>query len=180
MALSLKGRFGDVNESQWFKFDDDIEVLVARWDNEKYTVGLQRFRTVYQEKRNRVLKQAEIDGDLRFTDDLAEVDGDEQTEHQAQSSLMARYVVLDMRDPNRDDGKVVIDDEAVEYNPSLGQQLLVKNIDFFLWVVDKSQTLQRDAFKLAEGAGKKPSAKSSGKSAGARRKSSTPSQSSSK
>ncbi|QFT84974.1 hypothetical protein FIU88_08295 [Halomonas sp. THAF12] len=178
MALSLKGRSGDMNESRWFQYDDDTEVLVARWDNPKYTVGLQRFRTVYQEKRNRLLKEAEADGRLRFTDDMAEVDDDEQTEVEAQSALMARHILLDMRTPGRDDGKVMIDGEPCDYTIDLGETLLEMNVELFVWVIQKAQELQRDAFSLAEGAEKKPSKSSAGKSSGGRKKSTMPSRSS--
>lgn len=178
MALSLKGRSGDVNESRWFKYDDDTEALIARCDNPKYTVGLQRFRTVYQEKRERLIKQAEEDGRLRFTENMAEVEDDEQTEIQVQCSLMSRHVLLDLRTPKRDDGKVVIDGEAKEYTSELGEQLLRLDVEFFLWVMGKAQSIQKEAYSMAEGAEKKPSTNSSGKASGARKKSSTPSQSS--
>lgn len=178
MALSLKGSTGDLNESKWFDFDDETEALIARWDNEKYSVGLQRFRAVYQEKRQRLIRQAEIDGRLRFTDELAEVDDDEQTEFDAQCALMARYIVLDVRTKGRDDGKLMVDDQAMRYDHELGEKLLRRNVDLFLWATEKAQGLQKDAFSLAESAEKKPSKSSSGSSSGARKKSTTRSASS--
>lgn len=178
MALSLKGRSGDVNESKWFDFDDETEAKIARWDNDKFSVGLQRFRTVFQEKRNRLIQQADQDGALRFTDEMAQVEEDEQTEFEAQCDLMGRYIVLDMRTKGRDDGKLVLDGEVYQYDADLGEQLLRKNIDFFLWASGKAQELQSEAFSLAEGAEKKPSKSSSGKSNGGRKRSTTRSRSS--
>ena len=156
MALSRKGRSGDVNAAEWFRFDDDTEALIARWDNDKYSVGLQRFRTVFQEKSARLLKQAGAGESLRFTGELAEVEDGEQTEFDAQCMLMARHIVRDMRTPGRKDSKLKLEGELATYNHELGEDLLKTNVDFFLWVTSKAQKLQADAYALAESAEKKP------------------------
>ena len=156
MALSRKGRGGDHNETKWFDYDDDTQMLIARWDNDRYSVGMNRFRAVFQEKMRRLLDKAESGGDLRFTDDLAEVSGEEQTEFEAQCSLMARYILLDIRTKGREDGKFLLDDEAVAYDHEVGEELLRKDIELFMWVSSKAQQMQHDAYSLAKDAEKKP------------------------
>ena len=157
MALSRQGRSGDRNETKWFGYDDDTEVLIARWDNDQYQVGMNRFRAIFQEKMRRTLEQASQGGQLRFTDEIAEVSDDEQTEFEAQCALMSRYIIRDMRTKGRKDGKVKLEGEsATAYTHELGEQLLNVDAEFFLWVSTQAQQMQRDAYTLAKDAEKKP------------------------
>lgn len=168
MALSLRN---DQQQSQWFKFDDETEVLIARQDNAKYNIGLQRLRTYFQEKRSKFIDGLQDKaGNLRYDDAMLDVDDDEKAEIDAQSDLMARYLVLDMRTVGRDDGKVVIDDAAYQYSPDLGSQLIANSTELFVFVLDKSRRQQEESRGVADRAEKKPVTGSAGKTAGAAKK----------
>lgn len=168
MALSLRKNDQD---AQWFDFDDETQVLVARQDNQKYTIGLQRLRTFFAEKRNRFLSSIQDkNGNLQYGDAMFEVDDDEKAELDAQADLMARHLLLDMRTVGRSDGKVVIDDEAHQYTHDLGSQLIAGNPELFVFVIEKARSQQREAAEVADRVEKKPANGSAGKSSGVAKK----------
>nr|DAF83756.1 MAG TPA: hypothetical protein [Caudoviricetes sp.] len=148
MALQLTKKDQSTSGARWAEFDKDTKVLLAGIDNAEYQVGLERMR-------RRIVRN-----DARFEEGQVGVVAGELTEHQNHTMLLAHFIVKDWS------GVLDAEGNPLKYSPAVAAQLLDRNVDFFLFVLQHSASVATDAAEDLAETVKKPSPASSGKKSG--------------
>lgn len=119
MALKLSKK-APVTNLRWAKFDKDTKIQLCGIDNPEYLIALERVRRRIQ--RN----------DASFAQgDIGVFDG-EKTEHDSHCALLAQFVIKDWDGVQDDQGN------PLKFDAAVCEELLVANIDFFLFVLRES------------------------------------------
>jgi hypothetical protein len=147
MALVLKKQDPLVLSERWEEFDSSTRIKLRGIDNDQYQVAVGRMRRI-------------VDGfDVKAAGEPIALDG-ERSFYQLQAGALARYVVLDW------DGVLDEDGEAVPYSIEAATQLLIANVEFFMWVVKNATELAAERNKKTEETVGKPRRGGSGKKSG--------------
>ena len=121
---------GDLEiEGVWLPFEEGFDVKLARLGNTKYNEMVRRILKPYTRK----IRDEELD------DSIAEM---------AEKKAMARYVLVDWRGLEDDDG------EPIEYSKETALQLFEESRDFYLEIrgmARKRGLFQQEADEEAEG-----------------------------
>ena len=154
MALRMTKKDQNTSETKWVDYDADTKVLLARIDNDEYTVALERER--------RKLRNA----DAQFGVGVVGVIDGEKTETQTQYKLLSQFVIKDWV------GVLDADENPLAYSPEVGEQMLDANFGFFMFVLREASATALEAQQaLAETVGKSSPASNGKKSGAATRKS---------
>lgn len=148
MALVLSKQDPLATSERWEDFDSSTRIKLRSIDNPQYQVAVGRMRRI-------------VDGfDAKAEGQPIAVEGERSFYH-LQAQALAKYVILDW------DGVVDEEGEKVAYTPEAAERLLVANIEFFMWVVNKSTAIATERTKKTEESVGKSSRGGSGKGSGA-------------
>ncbi|WP_440064386.1 hypothetical protein ACTAB2_02060 [Pseudomonas syringae] len=152
MALKLKNKEVVDNAAKWFDFDADTKVLLVSLDNTEYQIAMERMR-------RRLARN-----DAQFQEGDIGVIAGEKTEYVNHCLAIASFLLKDWQGAQDEEGN------ELAYKPEIGAQMLESDIEFFLFVLDKSRELAASKKVEQVETLEKPLPASSGKASGQGRK----------
>ncbi|MCK0543575.1 hypothetical protein JTE78_12460 [Pseudomonas syringae pv. aptata] len=152
MALKLKNKEVVDTAATWFDFDADTKVLLVSLDNTEYQIAMERMR-------RRLARN-----DAQFQEGNIGVIAGEKTEYVNHCLAIASFLLKDWQGAQDEEGN------ELAYKPEIGAQMLESDIEFFLFVLDKSGELAVSKKVEQVETLEKPLPASSGKASGQGRK----------